>query len=124
MLKVNPRNNYKYDGGVIVFSSTLTTPGVWQDLDLSNYVGANPAIVFLEFTGATDLQLYFKPKGYGGTFGQHALYDFQGGLGLIRFTTGTTYSYTIMQTDANGVIEIAGSSNTVGVNIKLLSHIF
>lgn len=112
-------HGYFADGST-VFNTHLTTNNTWQDLDLSSYVGANVALCYLEVVcGLGTLNVYTKPKGYGGvTPSTHGAYGVSGHVSM----GGTYYYYLICSTDSSGVMQIGANANTITVTIKLIGY--
>jgi hypothetical protein len=115
--------------GSTVFNGTLTTADVFQDLDLSAYVGSNSAIVFLEvyFATSSAFEYAVRPKGYGGSgLNQHMIigssgYD-QCGAATMR-GGGPVYGYLMCMTNASGVLQHACSSISYTAVVKLVGYI-
>lgn len=103
----------------IVFDGTIAASGVWQDLDLSAYVGANSALCFFEIiTESADNDFYMKPKGYGGAVADHTL----DGVCADDSVSGK-YVYLICFTNNDGIVEIACIGTNRTYVIKLVGTI-
>lgn len=102
-----------------VFDAAITASGVWQDLDLSAYVGANSALCFFEIiTPNSDNDFYMKPKGYGATVAEHTLDGVCADDSVVN-----KYVYLICFTDNDGIIEIACIGTNRNYVIKLVGLI-
>ncbi len=108
-----------FASGATVFNAKLTTANVFQDLNLSSYVGANVAFVFLEVTANGEVYFAMRPKGYGGA--NVGVHYSASPLGAAHgyFTNGK-YAYMPCFADASGIIQIGANVNTVTMTIKLV----
>lgn len=102
-----------------VFDGVITASGVWQDLDLSAYVGANSALCFFEITTSNSgNDFYMKPKGYGGAVANHVLDGVCADDSVVD-----KYVYLICFTNNDGLIEIACIGTNRDYVIKLVGLI-
>lgn len=108
--------------GNIVFNTTMTSANVWQDLDLSAYVGSNLALCFFEVSSVNGPIVLIKQKGSGGTVAEHQ--HTENGLEVVDFDGGETgRSFVMMMTDSSGIVQIAAENITDTITIKLLNFI-
>jgi hypothetical protein len=114
---------YRADGST-VFNTSMAAADTFEDLDLSSYVGANEALVFLEIVGSTDTWVG-RPKGYGsGTFANHVPANDSGfGVCSVNFGTTLTYGYIICGTDSSGIMQHGSNSDSRTFTIKLIGYI-
>jgi hypothetical protein len=100
-----------------IFSGTVTSPGVFQDLSVASIVGANVALCFLEIQATMygSSMIVIKPKGYGD--GQVTTH-----VGITIQQAGG-FAYTTVMTNTSGVFSLGSTSNTVIYIIKLLGYI-
>jgi hypothetical protein len=112
--------------GATVFNTTVTSTGVFQDLDLSATVGANTTLVFLEVKSSAAGIVAVKPKGYGGTFGENtnSVNTWSGdGCAGAAFEEANNYRYLIVVTDSSGVIQIGCNNGSSTLTVKVVAYI-
>jgi len=122
MITISPKAGGYVSVGQEVFRGTLTTAAVWQDLDLSAYVGPKKVLCKFEVTalaGGGGLKFCMKPRGAGGTVIQH---NDVWGTGSITLTGGY-FGYMICETDSDGFVEIAANFNTETMVIRFLGSV-
>ena len=108
-----------------VFNDTLDTANTWQDLNLSDYVGANLAMVYLEVTMSAAAAFAVKPKGYGSatvTYHTTAGSAYNYGASEIHANSGN-YGYLVSLTNSSGVVQIASNNNTTTFTVKLIAYV-
>ncbi len=122
--------------GFLKTNTTVSTPihdtnvpvSSWKTLDVSTLgtpaVGANSALLYLEIhNDATPLHFFAKPYGMGSsTPASHYTSSEPGGTSNV-YLAASEYSYIMVMTDTAGKIQIAGSSGTANVTIKLIGYI-
>ena len=115
-------NKGAFADGDTVFNTKLTAANTWQDLDLSSYVGAKVALVYLEIRSSGISWFAVKPKGYGSaTFGNH--YQAEGSGASACWVNNVKVVYLVCMTDASGVLQIGNSSTSNTITIKLVGHV-
>jgi len=96
----------------IVFNDTIIATGsdgrVWQDLDLSSFIGAKSSVVLIRVhRGVSDgyINIEMRPNGYSAQGGMEANFEFY----------SDASKYYFINTDSDGIIEWSyyqGNSNT------------
>ncbi len=110
--------------GATVFNTVLGGVNTWQTLNLSSYVGANAALVFLEVASDGAMYFYAKPStSYGSITVTNHLMTYASGGGNVQLPAGTPFTYMTMATHTDGKIQIAGNSTTPTLTIKLIGYL-
>jgi hypothetical protein len=113
--------------GTQVFSGTVGSASTFEDLDLSAVVGANAALVYLQvFCGSANVSVTVKPKGYGAAAGYHINNDASAngaGASVAAFIEADNYRYLMCWTDASGVIQLAASSSSATLSVRVIGYV-
>ncbi len=108
--------------GATVFNTTMTSAETFQDLDLSGTIGSNAGLCFLEVTANAGDIVIIRPKGYGGAWAAHHFVG-SNGVGYVDFSSGSEFVYMMVTADSSGVIQIAASTNSTTITIKLTGYV-
>ena len=114
---------WKYDA-TEVFNDTLTAANTFQDLDLSAVVGTNRALAFLHVTVSAGDIVVFRMKGETGAYAKWiGGADSQAGINASNLDVADAEYYASCMTDASGVIQIAGSTNTTTYVVTMRGYV-
>ncbi len=108
--------------GATVLNATMAAATTFQDLDLSGTVGSNAALVFLEVSETQGDIVVVKPKGFGGIYTKHSFGTNEGAC-INDFAASSQFCYFIVATDSSGVIQIAASTNSSTITVKLIGYV-
>ncbi|KKM80031.1 hypothetical protein LCGC14_1344010 [marine sediment metagenome] len=110
-----------------VFNTTHTASTVFQDLDLSQIIGSNTAMVFLQVNWATSSAAFAcRPNGQGSGTASHHLNDLARGFGasVISGDSGeATMAYVVCSTDSSGIMEHMFTDNSITITVKLMAYV-
>lgn len=109
--------------GAQVFSGI--SPTTWTNMDLSSYVGAKRALIFLKIKGGTNSNAYyFRTKGDIEEVGySEGYYTGFGGGTTVTQITQDRISYLLVETDNSGIIDWKSYGAYASTNIWLEGYI-